>query len=336
MPTDRPSSSKRPTRRASSSVGEGPVSDKLQSFEFERASDNDFGAGLSDDTRSPSRDPGREPSRSREPSREPASEAPASDEGTRRRRTIAGKPRVIAPEPAPASEPPRSTRASSSAEDDRRPRENDDRGERFSSERSSDEGDRGDSTNQDRGDDGGRRPRRRRRGRGGEGQSGPGQRSNGPRSIAARAPASSRTPSSGHDRGGSSRSPSDRGGQSDRGQSSSRGTSDRGPSSVDRYARSPQRTPSPSQPQSEGRRGERRSLSSPTGDRQTRYLQHAPFPTGDVVGELEPMSGVLELHPKGYGFLRLAKNDYGAEESDAFVSGSLIEKHKLRDRKSVV
>ena len=43
------------------------------------------------------------------------------------------------------------------------------------------------------------------------------------------------------------------------------------------------------------------------------------------------MSGVLELHPKGYGFLRLAKNDYGAEESDAFVSGSLIEKHKLRE-----
>ena len=60
-------------------------------------------------------------------------------------------------------------------------------------------------------------------------------------------------------------------------------------------------------------------------------MQHAPLPTGEVVGELEPMSGVLELHPKGYGFLRLAKNDYGAEESDAFVSSSLIEKHKLRE-----
>ena len=60
-------------------------------------------------------------------------------------------------------------------------------------------------------------------------------------------------------------------------------------------------------------------------------MQHAPVPTGEVVGELEPLTGVLEMHPKGYGFLRLAKNDYGAEETDAFVSSSLIEKHKLRE-----
>ena len=325
MPTDRPSSSKRPTRRTSSSVGEGPVSDKLQSFEFERASDNDFGAGLSEETRRPSRPP----------SREPAAEAPAADEGSRRRRTIAGKPRVSAsaPEPAPSAEPPRTVRETSGREstsrsapsynEDRRPREDADRGERYT-ERSSDEGDRSESSSQDR-DDGGRRPRRRRRGRGGEGQGSSGQRSSGPRSIAARAPAQSRTPPSGRDRGGSSRGPSDRG-PSDRG-----GQSDRGQSSGGRYSRAPQQTQS--QPQSEGRRGrgERRSVSSSSGDRQSRYLQNAPIPSGEVVGELEPLSGVLELHPKGYGFLRLAKNDYGAEDSDAFVSSSLIETHKLRE-----
>ena len=60
-------------------------------------------------------------------------------------------------------------------------------------------------------------------------------------------------------------------------------------------------------------------------------MQHAPIPTGEIVGELELMTGILELHPKGYGFLRMPKNDYGAEDSDPFVSSSLIEKHKLRE-----
>ena len=41
--------------------------------------------------------------------------------------------------------------------------------------------------------------------------------------------------------------------------------------------------------------------------------------------------GVLELHPKGYGFLRDAKAGYISQESDAFVSSSLIEKYKLRE-----
>ena len=60
-------------------------------------------------------------------------------------------------------------------------------------------------------------------------------------------------------------------------------------------------------------------------------MQNAPIPTGEIVGELELMTGILELHPKGYGFLRMAKNDYGSEESDPFVSSALIEKHKLRE-----
>jgi transcription termination factor Rho len=40
--------------------------------------------------------------------------------------------------------------------------------------------------------------------------------------------------------------------------------------------------------------------------------------------------GVLELHPKGYGFLRDIKRDYAAQETDPFVSSSLIEKYHLR------
>ncbi|MBC8112805.1 MAG: transcription termination factor Rho, partial [Candidatus Saccharimonas sp.] len=46
---------------------------------------------------------------------------------------------------------------------------------------------------------------------------------------------------------------------------------------------------------------------------------------------LVPVQGTLELHPKGYGFLRDAKAGYVSQETDAFVSGSLIEKYSLRE-----
>lgn len=42
-------------------------------------------------------------------------------------------------------------------------------------------------------------------------------------------------------------------------------------------------------------------------------------------------SGVLELHPNGYGFLRDPKNDYIRELTDPFVPGSMIEKYGLRE-----
>jgi transcription termination factor Rho len=48
----------------------------------------------------------------------------------------------------------------------------------------------------------------------------------------------------------------------------------------------------------------------------------------DVTGTIE---GVLELHPKGYGFLRDPKKNYAAQDTDAFVSSSVIEKHRLRE-----
>jgi len=43
------------------------------------------------------------------------------------------------------------------------------------------------------------------------------------------------------------------------------------------------------------------------------------------------IEGVLELHPKGYGFLRDPKNNYASEKSDTFVSSSLVERHRLRE-----
>ena len=48
----------------------------------------------------------------------------------------------------------------------------------------------------------------------------------------------------------------------------------------------------------------------------------------EITGTIE---GVLELHPKGYGFLRDPKKNYAAQDIDAFVSSSLIDKHGLRE-----
>jgi transcription termination factor Rho len=46
---------------------------------------------------------------------------------------------------------------------------------------------------------------------------------------------------------------------------------------------------------------------------------------------LEAGSGVLEMHPNGYGFLRDPKNNYQRELTDPFVPGSMIEKFSLRE-----
>lgn len=42
------------------------------------------------------------------------------------------------------------------------------------------------------------------------------------------------------------------------------------------------------------------------------------------------VSGILELHQKGYGFLRNPKKNYIAQPADPFVDQKLIQKHKLR------
>jgi transcription termination factor Rho len=57
--------------------------------------------------------------------------------------------------------------------------------------------------------------------------------------------------------------------------------------------------------------------------------QAAPSANGEeVTGTIE---GALELHPKGYGFLRDPLKNYMSQETDPFVSSSLIEKHLLRE-----
>jgi transcription termination factor Rho len=56
----------------------------------------------------------------------------------------------------------------------------------------------------------------------------------------------------------------------------------------------------------------------------------APGENGDV-GITEEGSGVLELHPNGYGFLRSAKNNYTRERTDPFVPGTMIDKFGLRE-----
>ena len=75
--------------------------------------------------------------------------------------------------------------------------------------------------------------------------------------------------------------------------------------------------------------GNRQAGNKNRGRRVSKFEQNAapsePVPTS---GSIE---GVLELHPKGYGFLRSSDNDYGARETDAFVSSSFVEKHHLRE-----
>ena len=46
--------------------------------------------------------------------------------------------------------------------------------------------------------------------------------------------------------------------------------------------------------------------------------------------ELTEGTGLLELHPNGYGFLREKANNYSRERSDPFVPGTMIEKFGLR------
>ncbi|MEX0728089.1 MAG: transcription termination factor Rho [Planctomycetaceae bacterium] len=76
----------------------------------------------------------------------------------------------------------------------------------------------------------------------------------------------------------------------------------------------------------------REGPSSHSGQRRNRSQVSQTRTSGqngqEVLGVIE---GVLELHPKGYGFLRDPKANYAAQDSDSFVSSSLIERHRLRE-----
>lgn len=76
-------------------------------------------------------------------------------------------------------------------------------------------------------------------------------------------------------------------------------------------------------------RGNRPGPNNTRGRRVSKFEQNAP--PREAVAMSGTITGVLELHPKGYGFLRSPDNDYSARETDAFVSSSFVEKHQLRE-----
>ncbi len=59
--------------------------------------------------------------------------------------------------------------------------------------------------------------------------------------------------------------------------------------------------------------------------------QNSNEPDFKVSDELVPASGVLEMHPNGYGFLRDPLTNFIRERSDPFVPGTMIEKFGLRE-----
>jgi len=88
--------------------------------------------------------------------------------------------------------------------------------------------------------------------------------------------------------------------------------------------------------------GQQRGYGQQRGFQQRGFQQRGEFgqrdggfrSRGDEIAPDEQVidyDGVLELHPKGYGFLRDAKKSYCSQESDPFVSSSLIEKCALRE-----
>ena len=82
------------------------------------------------------------------------------------------------------------------------------------------------------------------------------------------------------------------------------------------------------------RRGRRNKKDRQTGEAQPAAA--AAKSGGPKRGGGEVVSGVLEMHPKGYGFLRDATNNYVAQESDPFVSGALVDRFRLREGVKVV
>ena len=74
-----------------------------------------------------------------------------------------------------------------------------------------------------------------------------------------------------------------------------------------------------------GRGGNRNGQQKSRRNRRNRQVSQEVL---DIQGTIE---GVLELHPKGYGFLRDPNKNYVSQDADAFVSSSMVEKLKLRE-----
>jgi transcription termination factor Rho len=61
-------------------------------------------------------------------------------------------------------------------------------------------------------------------------------------------------------------------------------------------------------------------------------VESFPEPQVDENGDIPLLefTGILEMHPNGYGFLRSPDNNYSRERTDPFVPGTMIEKFGLR------
>lgn len=82
---------------------------------------------------------------------------------------------------------------------------------------------------------------------------------------------------------------------------------------------------------------------SSTGGTRRSYSNRAPMDSAGGVGaavdevpaegdveSIKEFTGLLEMHPNGYGFLRSPENNYSRERTDPFVPGTMIEKFQLR------
>lgn len=61
------------------------------------------------------------------------------------------------------------------------------------------------------------------------------------------------------------------------------------------------------------------------------HHQDQNYPDDGSPLPLVPGSGVLEMHPNGYGFLRDPASNFTRERTDPFVPGTMIEKYGLRE-----
>ncbi len=75
-------------------------------------------------------------------------------------------------------------------------------------------------------------------------------------------------------------------------------------------------------------RGRRRGGGGPALA-ENRFEHEYPDEGGSL--PLVPGSGVLEMHPNGYGFLRDPHSNFTRERTDPFVPGTMIEKYQLRE-----
>lgn len=94
-----------------------------------------------------------------------------------------------------------------------------------------------------------------------------------------------------------------------------------------RQSSPPMQQPQQQQQQPRGRRG-RHGGHRGSGGGGGGGFHSAPDESLPTLGVHE---GVLELHPKGYGFLRDPKNNFASTKFDPFVAASMIEKNKLRE-----